>query len=225
MSASTSRMIIMFIYIMWSLTLLRSIIIIMSSKIFKKAAKGEKYAYYPLLNLFSMLEIADISSFWGILLFIPGVNLIVLFFMSKKLGDVFSVDFMFKIGLICLPILFYPLLGGSKYIYKLIDDEYFRALDDARPDDINLMTQAEINALNNTPEPEDNAPKVDSIFKSDIDMMEKVAPYKAAKIDLLGMEKLNNNVQEEDDIFKPIERIEPGPNSPYINTDDNNKNS
>ena len=37
--------------------------------------------------------------------------------------------------------------------------------------------------------------------------MEKTAPYKAAKIDILDMEKLKDAKMEED-VFKPEERIE-----------------
>ena len=70
---------------------------------------------------------------------------------------------------------------------KISDEEYFKALDNAKDESINLMTQDEINAENN--EIVDEGPIVDSVFKSDLQLMEKPAPYKAAKIDLLGMEK------------------------------------
>ena len=53
----------------------------------------------------------------------------------------------------------------------------------------------------------DTVVEVDSIFKSDVQMMEKVAPYKAAKIDLLGLEKIKNSPID-DDVFKPIPRQE-----------------
>ena len=58
-------------------------------------------------------------------------------------------------------------------------------------------------------------------------MMEKVAPYKAAKIDLLGMEKLKDAPME-DDVFKPIPRQEVNNTSePKVEnkTDDNNSNN
>ena len=71
---------------------------------------------------------------------------------------------------------------------------------------ITLLTQEEIKAENNAPIEE--KPHVDSIFKSDIEMMEEVAPYKAAKVDLLGMEKLKQSTPQED-MFKPIEQVEP----------------
>ncbi len=64
----------------------------------------------------------------------------------------------------------------------------------------------EIKAENSVPIEE--KPQVDSIFKSNIEMMEEVAPYKAAKIDILGMEKLKQSTPQED-MFKPIEQVSP----------------
>ena len=68
------------------------------------------------------------------------------------------------------------------------------------------MTKEEIKAENSAPIEE--KPQVDSIFKSNIEMMEEVAPYKAAKIDILGMEKLKQATPQED-MFKPIEQVSP----------------
>ena len=188
MSPSTINTLVTVVFIVLGITFTRSILIMLGGKnIFKKAHKGEKTAYYPIINLFTMLEIVDMSIFWGILFFVPGVNLIVLMIMSYKLGTVFNTSFGFKMGLVFLPICFYPLLFISDKQYKISDEEYFKALDNAKDESINLMTQDEINAENN--EIVDEGPIVDSVFKSDLQLMEKPAPYKAAKIDLLGMEK------------------------------------
>ena len=198
MSITTSKMILTIILIIWLLTPLRSItIMIGGKKIFIKAAKGEKTCLYPIVNLFSMLEIAGVSTFLGILFFVPVANLFVLTLMSYKLGQVFKVGFFYKIGLIVFPIGFYPLLGTGKRIYKLKDDNYFKALDNARADNINLMTEEEESPVSNDSQPyEEEQVEVDSIFKGNVQVLEKNAPYKAAKIDLYGMEKLKNQEEE-----------------------------
>lgn len=207
MSPSTINTLVTVVFIVLGITFTRSILIMLGGKnIFKKAHKGEETAYYPIINLFTMLEIVDMSIFWGILFFVPGVNLIVLMIMSYKLGTVFNTSFGFKMGLVFLPICFYPLLFISDKQYKISDEEYFKALDNAKDESINLMTQDEINAENN--EIVDEGPIVDSVFKSDLQLMEKPAPYKAAKIDLLGMEK-EKAMSKEENIFEPIEVKEP----------------
>jgi len=208
MSITTSKTVLTIVLIIWLLTPLRSItIMIGGKKIFVKAAKGDKSSMYPILNLFSMLEIVDISSYFGILFFVPVANLIVLTLMSYKLGDAFNATFLNKIGLMLLPIVFYPLLGSSNKIYKLSDDNYFKALESAKSESINLMTEEEIQKENEIPYEEDNV-KVDSIFKSKIESVEQAAPYKAAKIDLYGMQKLKNQDEEKKSIEEMLKSQE-----------------
>lgn len=208
MSISTSKTIVTIVSIIWLLTPLRSLTIMLGGKkIFVKASKSEKSCMYPIVNLFSMLEIVDISTYFGILLFVPVINLIVLTLMSYKLGVVFKTSFVYKILIILLPIVFYPLLGSSNKVYKLKDDNYFKALDSARAESINLMTEEEIQKENEIPYEEENV-NVDSIFKSDIQMMEQAAPYKAAKIDLYGMEKLKNQEEEKKNVAQMIKNQE-----------------
>ena len=58
-------------------------------------------------------------------------------------------------------------------------------------DDINMMTQAELDKLNASLKEEEN-PKVDSIFKGNIKVDDDVQPYRAVKADVLGIQKLRN---------------------------------
>lgn len=212
---TTSNKVVIIIIIIWLLTLGRSLIIMCGgNKLFDKALKGEKTAFFPIINLFVMLEIADISTFLGILLFIPIVNVIILLLMSYKIGKVFEKSSSFTLGLMFLPFVFYPMLFKSDLKYKYRDENYFLALDSARADSINLMTEDEVQELNAYEETSE--PQVDSIFKSQIDMIDPVATYKATKIDneiLDKMDKLDFN----DNTFAPIERVEQD-NPIYQNT-------
>ena len=209
MSITTSKTILTVVLIIWLFTVFRSItIMIGGKKIFEKASKGAQASYYPIINLFSMLEICDISTYLGILLFVPVLNMVVLTMMSYKLGSVFRAGFFFKILLVLFPIVFYPVLGSSKRIYKLKDGNYFKALESVRTEPVNLMTEdvKEEPVINHTEE-EDKV-EVDSIFKSDIELMEQAAPYKAAKIDLYGMEKLKNNEEEKKSLDNMVQSNE-----------------
>lgn len=209
MTISTSNIVLSYIVLIWLNTFFMSILIVLCGKnIFKRASKGEKTALYPVINLFTMLEISDTSTFLGILFFVPILNLIVISIMSYRLGGVFGTGLFFKIGLIVCPIIFYPLLSRSDKPYKLSDQEYFKVLNNLRSENINLMTQEEIE-LQNQEESEDDNVEVDSIFKSNIQMMEKVAPYKAAKIDLLGMTKLRNDEHDKMTSSELLKKEEP----------------
>ena len=192
--------------IILALTLLYSLLIMIGgNNIFEKAKKNKSIVYYPILNLFAVLEIVDMSSFWGILFFVPIFNLLSLSMMFYKLGVVFNTSFKFKIGLVAFPICFYPLLAYGEYKYKVSDEEFFKALDNAKGESINLLTPEEIKEQNKVEE-DKNVVNVDSIFKSDAVLREKPEPYKAQKVD--GLEE--NSVSDEvENPFKPIEIVKP----------------
>ena len=198
LSLTTINLIIRLIIIIWILTLTRSIAIMFCGKLFEKASKGSKTAIYPFLNLFGMLEVVELSTFWGILLFIPVTNLIVLFMMSLKLGEVFNVSTGKRIGLILLPIVFYPLLAKENVSYKTSNEEYLLALDSAKSESIHLLTQEEINEFNMIEEPV--AEVVDSIFKSELEQIKEPEPYRAKRIN----ETKTNNDMMSDNLFDSI---------------------
>ena len=106
-----------------------------------------------------------------------------------------------------LPMFFYPMLAFSDKSYKVRDEKYFRALDSARGENINLMAPEEINPQSDTVVEEDNP--VDSIFKSDLQMMEQAPTYRASKIDQNVLEGIDNLTTDFDE-FAPIKKVEPG---------------
>jgi hypothetical protein len=185
------------------LTAVFSILIMIGGGIlFKKANRNKTSALYPFINMFVTLEISKASIFWGTLFFVPIINIFVACFMFYKIGTAFDAGFGFKIGLVLLPIVFFPMLALSDKQYKYSEKESFRLLDTGRGESVNLTTKSETNALN-TPSMEDDMPQVDSIFKSEIEDKKATEPYKAVKIDVLGLNKLehfnkNNDSQSDD---------------------------
>lgn len=216
MSITTTNFILKLIIFVWLLSVVRSIAIMFCGTLFKKASKGAKTATYPVLNLFGMLEVVELSPFLGILLFMPGFNIIVLFLMSLKLGKVFNASFGMKLGLIFLDIVFYPILAKSNVAYKVKNDDYMRALDSARNESINLMTQEEINEMNKIEEP-DPFSEVDSIFKSEVKQEFTTEPYKAVR-KTHEEKQPDETIGYVDDLFRPIERKE---DFETVNTDEN----
>ncbi len=190
MEASEMNYLAEFLIIVLSLTLVYSILIMFGgNKIFKKANQKEVTAYYPILNLFTMLEITDTSIYLGILFFVPALNVIALSIMLYRLGKVFNTSITYKIGLVLLPIVCYPLLAFGTYQYKVANKN--SDMMNMKVDDINMMTQAELDKLNASLK-EEESPKVDSIFKGNIKVDEDVQPYRAVKADVLGIQKLRN---------------------------------
>ncbi len=195
MNPSTINIIVIINLILLSMTFIDSIAIIFGGKkLFKKAQKNEKSAMYPVANLFTVLEITEMSTFYGILFFVPVVNCVVLSIMFYKLGNVFSTSGLFKVGLMFLPVIFFPILASSDKQYKLSDEEYLLKLDSAKDYSINLLSDEELKEkFKETEETKEN--EVDSIFKSEVQMMDEVEPYKAKRNDFIEMENTNNNVE------------------------------
>ena len=195
MNPSTINIIVIISLILLSMTFIDSIVIIFGGKkLFKKAQKNEKSAMYPVANLFTVLEITEMSTFYGILFFVPVVNGVVLSIMFYKLGNVFSTSGLFKVGLMFLPVIFFPILASSDKQYKLSDEEYLLKLDSAKDYSVNLLSDEELKEkFKETEETKEN--EVDSIFKSEVQMMDEVAPYKAKRNDFIEMENTNNNVE------------------------------
>ena len=103
---------IMIIYLIVGL-----LMIISMWKIYTKAGKPGWAAIIPIYNAIVLLEIVDKPLWWIILMLIPLVNVIISIIVTVELAKKFGQSVGFAIGLILLPIIFYPILGfgGAKY--------------------------------------------------------------------------------------------------------------
>ena len=98
-----------------------SVIIIASLwKIFTKAGEPGWASLVPIYNLVVFLKIIDKPVWWVILFMIPFVNIISLILsiiMYLELAKVFGKSAGFGLGLVFLPIIFFPILafGDAEY--------------------------------------------------------------------------------------------------------------
>ena len=85
--------------------------------IFEKAGEAGWKSIIPIYNIYVMLEIVGRPGWWVILYFIPVVGFIVWVMMMIDLAKSFDRGIGFAIGLMFLPVIFYPLLGFSDMQY------------------------------------------------------------------------------------------------------------
>ena len=87
-------------------------------KIFVKAGKPGWAAIIPIYNIIVMLQVAGMPTWYFILLLIPFVNIAIAIMLVIKIAKVFGKPGEYAIGLILLPIIFYPMLafGKSQYV-------------------------------------------------------------------------------------------------------------
>jgi hypothetical protein len=93
------------------------LMIIAMWKVYTKAGKPGWAVIIPIYNAIVLLEIVDKPLWWIILMLIPLVNVIISIIVTVELAKKFGQSVGFAIGLILLPIIFYPILGfgGAKY--------------------------------------------------------------------------------------------------------------
>jgi len=86
-------------------------------RVFTKAGKPGWACLVPFYNLFVMIEIAGKPAWWFLLFFIPLANLIAMILIYAGIAERFGKGGGFVVGLILLPIVFFPILGfgGARY--------------------------------------------------------------------------------------------------------------
>ncbi|MDD4036270.1 MAG: DUF5684 domain-containing protein [Bacilli bacterium] len=91
-------------------------------KIFKKANKPGWAAIIPIYNIVVLLQITNIPVWTIVVLFIPLINAvggaILNILICVQLAKAFKKEDAFIIGLILVPIIFYPILAFGKSEYS-----------------------------------------------------------------------------------------------------------
>lgn len=85
--------------------------------VFQKAGVAGWKCLIPFYNMYVLMQIAGKPGWWMFLLFIPLVGVAIMLFAMLSLAKKFGRSELFGIGLLLLPMVFFPLLafGGSEY--------------------------------------------------------------------------------------------------------------
>ncbi len=94
------------------------LIVVAQWKIYTKAGKPGWACLIPIYNIIVLLEIVGKPWWWILLLLIPVVNIVFAIWMTNLLSLSFGKSEGFTVGLILLPIVFYPILGFGDAQYK-----------------------------------------------------------------------------------------------------------
>ena len=80
-------------------------------KAFSKAGMPGFCAIIPFVNIYCMIKIAQKPGWWFVLLFIPLVNILVMFSVMMSVARVFGKGVGFGLGLLFMGFAFWPILG------------------------------------------------------------------------------------------------------------------
>ncbi|HVY44816.1 MAG TPA: DUF5684 domain-containing protein, partial [Minicystis sp.] len=93
------------------------VVVISMAKIFDKAGEPWWAAIIPIYSFLVLLKIVDKPAWWVVLLFVPVANFIVALIVVFALAEKFGQGFGFGVGMLLLPVVFYPMLafGSAQY--------------------------------------------------------------------------------------------------------------
>ena len=86
-------------------------------KVFTKAGQPGWAVLVPFYNVLVVLRIVGRPDIWLLFCLIPGVNVVIQIILCIDLAKSFGKDTLFAIGLILLPIVFFPILGFGNARY------------------------------------------------------------------------------------------------------------
>lgn len=80
-------------------------------KVYTKANKPGWACLIPIYNVLVLLEIVGKPWWWLLLMLIPFVNIIFGVWTMNLLSKSFGKDELFTLGLVIMPLIFFPILG------------------------------------------------------------------------------------------------------------------
>ena len=87
-------------------------------RVFTKAGQPGWASLIPIYNTYIFLKIAGKPGWWLILLFIPLVNIVIGIIATVAFAKSFGKGAGFAVGLIFLPIIFFPILAWGSAQHK-----------------------------------------------------------------------------------------------------------
>ena len=87
-------------------------------KVFKKAGKPGWASIIPIYNIYTMIQIAKLPTYYLLLFMIPIANIYAMFKIYIELAHKFNKSTGFGVGLIFLSVIFFPMLAFGDATYE-----------------------------------------------------------------------------------------------------------
>ncbi len=91
-------------------------------KVFSKAGQPGWASIIPIYQTVVMLQVAGKPIWWIILLFVPIANIVIAIMMLAGIAKNFGKGGGFVVGMLFLPIIFWPMLGLGSAAYAPVED-------------------------------------------------------------------------------------------------------
>jgi len=92
-------------------------VIVAHWRVYEKAGQPGWACIIPIYNIYIMTKIAGKPWWWLLMMFIPGINIVFIIWLTNMISKSFGKDEGFTIGLLLLGIIFWPILGYGDAVY------------------------------------------------------------------------------------------------------------
>lgn len=145
---------------------------------YQKAGIAGWKALIPIMNIVSLFPLANLSTWMLFLIFVPIINIYIIYQVYAALADRLGKQRIFALGLLFLPIVFFPILAFKREKKEIQEEKKNATTEDfmdgpitpleARPD------LDEIYATSKEMKEEEPQKEIESIPISDVQNIEKV---------------------------------------------------
>lgn len=161
-------------------------------KVFKKAGKPGWASIIPIYNIYTMIQIAKLPTYYLLLFMIPIANIYAMFKIYIELAHKFNKSTGFGVGLIFLSVIFFPMLAFGDATYE---DSIIETNNNVPNNNTNNVVNNNLNNVNNTVV--EQKPVQNTFIQNDTPAMQQQPTVTTSSLEIPKTEEIKPEVQNE----------------------------
>ena len=161
-------------------------------KVFKKAGKPGWASIIPIYNIYTMIQIAKLPTYYLLLFIIPIANIYAIFKIYIELAHKFNKSTGFGVGLIFLSVIFFPMLAFGDATYE---DSIIETNNNVPNNNTNNVVNNNLNNVNNTVV--EQKPVQNTFIQNDTPAMQQQPTVTTSSLEIPKTEERKPEVQNE----------------------------
>lgn len=161
-------------------------------KVFKKAGKPGWASIIPIYNIYTMIQIAKLPTYYLLLFIIPIANIYAMFKIYIELAHKFNKSTGFGVGLIFLSVIFFPMLAFGDATYE---DSIIETNNNVPNNNTNNVVNNNLNNVNNTVV--EQKPVQNTFIQNDTPVMQQQQAITTSSLEIPEAEEMKPEIQSE----------------------------
>lgn len=161
-------------------------------KVFKKAGKPGWASIIPIYNIYTMIQIAKLPTYYLLLFMIPIANIYAMFKIYIELAHKFNKSTGFGVGLIFLSVIFFPMLAFGDATYE---DSIIETNNNVPNNNTNNVVNNNLNNVNNTVV--EQKPVQNTFIQNDTPVMQQQQTITTSSLEIPETEEMKPEIQSE----------------------------